>query len=163
MSDDPIKDVLRMIPYGFYSISSKAGNDLNIMVANWVTQVSYEPRLIAVGLQKTSRTHGLVSRGRVLALNLFRSVDEDSIMPYTKSTEKDPEKMAAASYTLAPKTGCPVPEGAAAYLECEVKEIIDIGGDHDVVIAAPVGAEVITPADVGEILNLPGLGWSYAG
>ena len=54
MSDDKIKDALRMMPYGFYAFTTKHGDDVNAMVVNWVSQVSYTPRLIAVGLQKTS-------------------------------------------------------------------------------------------------------------
>jgi flavin reductase (DIM6/NTAB) family NADH-FMN oxidoreductase RutF len=48
MSDDKMKDALRMMPYGFYAITSKSGDDVNGMVANWVTQVSFEPRLLAL-------------------------------------------------------------------------------------------------------------------
>ena len=49
MSDDKIKDALKMMPYGFYSFTTKSGDDVNAMVANWVSQMSYEPRLLAVG------------------------------------------------------------------------------------------------------------------
>ena len=51
MSDDSIKDALNLMPYGFYSITSRNGDDVNIMVANWVSQVSFEPRLVAIGLE----------------------------------------------------------------------------------------------------------------
>ena len=51
MSDDKIKDALKMMPYGFYSFTTKNGDDVNAMVVNWVSQMSYEPRLIAVGIQ----------------------------------------------------------------------------------------------------------------
>ena len=163
MPTDPIKDVLKMMPYGFYAIGSRAGEDVNLMVANWITQISYEPRLIAFGLQKTARSHALISRGRVFTINLFRSEDQERIQPYTKSTAKNPEKMAGAIYTTAPVTGCPVPDGAAAFLECRVKNIIDTGGDHDLVIAEPAGGEVIKTSEAGEVLSLPDLGWSYAG
>ena len=54
MSDDSIKDALRLVPYGFYAITSRNGDDMNAMVANWVSQVSFDPRLVAVGLQKST-------------------------------------------------------------------------------------------------------------
>jgi len=32
MSDDPIKDVLRRLPYGLYSITSRMDDEINAMV-----------------------------------------------------------------------------------------------------------------------------------
>ena len=58
-----IKDVLKMMPYGFYSFTTKNGDDVNAMVVNWVSQMSYEPRLLAVGIQKSCYSHGLVEAG----------------------------------------------------------------------------------------------------
>ncbi len=71
--------------------------------------------------------------------------------------------MASAKYSEAPETGCPILDGAAAYLECKVSQIIDIGGDHDIVIGEPVGAGVLKEGDYSESLTLVDLGWSYAG
>jgi len=163
MSDDPIQDVLKMIPYGFYCITSTDNDEVNAMVANWLSQVSFEPRLIALGLQKKSYSYGLIDKGRVFAINLFRKEDKESMLPFTKSRAKNPQKMEGASYTLSANTGCPVLEGAAAYIECRVVDMIDIGGDHDIVLAQPLAATILKTADVGDIMTLPELGWSYAG
>lgn len=163
MADDPIKQALRMIPYGFYGITSCTEDDANGMVANWITQVSFEPRLVAVGLQKTSYTHELVEKGRKFAINIVREEDADVIMPLTKGREKNPDKMKEITYSPAPNTGCPILEGVAAYLECEVVDLIDVGGDHDLLVGEVVGAEVRKPSEPKETLSLPDLGWSYAG
>jgi flavin reductase (DIM6/NTAB) family NADH-FMN oxidoreductase RutF len=163
MNDDSIKDALRMMPYGFYAITSKSGDEVNAMVANWVCQVSFEPRLISLALQKTSYTHGLVESGRVFTINIFKAADADKIKPFTKGHAKKPDKMEQASYQPAPETGCPILEGAAAYVECRVQRIVDIGGDHDIVVGDVVGAEVFKPGDAADSLSLPDLGWSYAG
>jgi flavin reductase (DIM6/NTAB) family NADH-FMN oxidoreductase RutF len=163
MNEDAIKQVLRMMPYGFYSITSRSGDDVNAMVANWLMQVSFEPRLVALGLSKTAYTHGLVGQSRVFAVNLFRREDQEAIKPFSKGRAKKPEKMEGAPHTPAPVTGCPLLAGAAAYLECRVTQIVDTGGDHDLVIAEVVGAGVVTPAEPADMLTLPDLGWSYAG
>jgi len=163
MSDDSVKDALRMMPYGFYSITSRNGDEVNAMVANWVIQVSFEPRLVMLALQKTSYTHGLVEQGGVFAINIFRKEDQEILMPLCKSRAKFANKMEGTSYSAAPETGCPVLDGAAAYVEFKVAQIIDVGGDHDLVIGEPVGAEVLKQAEAGDVLTLPHLGWSYAG
>ena len=163
MSNDSIKDALKMVPYGFFAVTSRYGDDMNAMVANWISQVSFDPRLVAIGLQKSSYTHGIIEKGGVFAINIFRAEDEDAMMPFTKSRSKNPDKMKDARYSISPETGCPVLAGAAAYIEFKVSHVVDIGGDHDIVVGTPVGAEVLKPAEVSEIMTLAHLGWSYAG
>ncbi len=163
MSDDPIKDVLRRMPYGFYAITSHAGDEINAMVANWLTQVSFEPRLIMLGLQKTSFTHGLVEAGGEFAVNLFLSEDVEALKPFTKGRSKNPDKMKETSFALAPETGCPILQDAAGVLECRVVKIIDAGGDHDLVVGEVITAQELKPGEVEDSLTLMDLGWSYAG
>lgn len=163
MSEETIKAILKRVPYGFYSLTSRSGDEVNAMVMNWFTQVSFEPRLVAIGLQRTSYTYGLVKEGRVFAVNLFLQGDLDLIDPLTKGREKRPDKMEQVSYSPAGETGCPVIEGAAGYIECEVVEIIETGGDHDIVLGRVIGGEVLKAGEVEDTLNLPEVGWSYAG
>lgn len=163
MSDDKIKDALRMIPYGFYAFTTKNGDDVNAMVVNWVSQMSYTPRLVAVGISKTAYSHGLVKEGEVFGLNLFLTEDKDAIMGLTKGREKNPDKMKDADYTSAPETGVPVIAGSAAYIECKVTQIIDVGGDHDIVVGEAINAEVTKEAEASAVLSLPDIGWTYAG
>ena len=163
MSDDKVKDALKMMSYGFYSITSCTEDDANIMVANWVTQASFEPQLIALGLQKTCYTHGLVEQGGSFAVNIFNQEDSELLMPFTKGRSKKPDKMEDARYSQAPITGCPVIDGAAAYVECRVIRIIDVGGDHDIVVGEVVGGDVMKEGDAADMLTLPKLGWNYAG
>ena len=163
MAEDAIKSALRMFPYGFFSLTSKNGDEVNAMVVNWVSQVSFEPRLVAVGLAKNAFSHGLVKEGGVFGLNLFHKDDQEAIMPFTKGRSKNPDKMKDANYTAAPETGVPVLEGAAAYVECKVTQIVDVGGDHDVVVGEVVGAGVNKEGKPEDMLSLVTLGWSYAG
>lgn len=163
MSDDPIKDALNRLPYGFYAIATRNGDDLNLMVANWVMQAAFEPRRIAVALQKKAYSHGLVQAGKVFAINIFDKADVDAIRPFTKGRAKNPDKMADADYMPGPETGCPILNVAAAYVECRVVDIVDMGADHDIVIGEPVGAGVRKEGAAGDTLTLVDIGWSYAG
>jgi flavin reductase (DIM6/NTAB) family NADH-FMN oxidoreductase RutF len=163
MSDNVIKEVLRRLPYGFYSVTSKFGDEENAMVLNWMTQVSFEPRLIAIAVQKTSFSYQLIEKGKVFALNVFNIEDADAIKPITKGRKKNPDKMMNLDYTPGPETACPILDDAAAFLECRVRTIQDIGGDHNIVIGEIVGAGEKKQGSVDDTLSLPKLGWSYAG
>jgi len=158
-----ISDALNMIPYGFYAVTSRAGQDRNVMVLNWLTQVSFEPQHIVIGLQNTSSTMGLIKESNKFAVNLFHKEDADVIKNFTKSREKNPQKFEKANYTDGPATGVPVLDEAAAYMECEVVEIMDTGAGHSAVVAKVVGAGVNKEIETTDILTLPDLGWSYAG
>ena len=163
MSDDKIKDALNMLPYGFYAIGSKSNDDLNIMVANWLIQSSFSPRQVTFALSKTARTHGIISSGRVFSVNIFNEADAEIIKGFTKSREKNPDKVNNADFSPGTETGCPIIAGAAAYLECKVVNIVDSGGDHDVVVGEVVGAGVSKEGEPADTLTLIDLGWSYAG
>lgn len=163
METDYIKDALKLMPYGFYSITSRNGDDVNAMVANWVMQASFSPRLVVIALQKKAYSHDIISQGGVFAVNIFHNEDEEAIKGFTSSRAKNPEKMSDADYTPAPETGCPILSGAAAYLECRVVKMVDVGGDHDILVGEVVGAEVMKEMSVQDTLTLPHVGWSYAG
>ena len=163
MSDDRIKDALRMMPYGFYAFTTKDGDDVNAMVVNWVSQMSYAPRLLAVGIQKSCYSRGLLAVGGGFGLNLFLQADSDAIMGVTSGRAKKPEKMEEANYSPAPETGAPVLQGAAAFIECRVTQIVDVGGDHDIVVGEAINADVMKEGGPPDVLSLTQLGWSYAG
>lgn len=163
MAEEQIKAALKMMPYGFYAFTTKDGDDVNAMVVNWVSQMSYAPRLLAVGIQKSCYSHGLVKAGGVFGLNLFLQADSDAIMGVTSGRSRKPEKMQEAEYSAAPETGVPVLTGAAAYIECKVTQIVDVGGDHDIVVGECVNAEVMKEGGPPDMLSLTELGWSYAG
>ena len=59
MDQDAKKTVLRMIPYGMYVLTTKSkdGNDVGAATVNWLTQTSFSPPLIAVGVKADSGAH----------------------------------------------------------------------------------------------------------
>ncbi|MBX3003903.1 MAG: flavin reductase family protein [Anaerolineales bacterium] len=159
----PIPNLLRRMPYGFYALGSQHNGDRNVMVFNWITQVSFEPQLLAIGLQTSAHSYGLVAASRKLAISLFLAEDSELIKPFTKSRAKNPDKMNDAKVFAAPLSAAPVVSGAAGYLEGEVTQIVETGGDHNIVIAKVIGGEVLKLGEAKDSLSLVGLGWSYAG
>src|SRR3990170_4536815 len=53
---DPIVEALEWMPYGLYIIGSRGSDNINGMMADWVMQVSFNPRLVAVSLERNSTT-----------------------------------------------------------------------------------------------------------
>ena len=59
MNEDAKKTALRMIPYGMYILTAKAkeGQDVSAATVNWLTQTSFSPPLVAVGVKADSGAH----------------------------------------------------------------------------------------------------------
>jgi len=163
MPDYPISNVLNTIPYGFYALTSRAGDERNVMVLNWFTQTSFEPQHVVIGLDVTAYTYGLIEKGKVFGINIFHKDDVEVIKLFTKSREKNPEKFKAAQYSDGEVTGVPILDQAAAFLECEVTEKMETGSGHDVILGKIVGAGLRKELRADQTLTLPDLGWSYSG
>jgi len=163
MESQSVSDALNLIPYGFYAVTSRVGEDRNVMVLNWFSQVSFEPQHVVIGLQNTAHTMGLVKESGKFVVNIYRKEVANEIKPFTKSRKKAPDKFDQASYFDGPVTGVPVLKEAAAYLECKVVQITDTGAGHSVVLAKVVGGDVSKAGEASDTLTLPDLGWSYSG
>lgn len=163
MSEKDISDALNMIPYGFYALTSAVGDDRNVMVLNWFSQISFEPQHVVIGLQNTSYSYALIHKSGKFVVNILRKEDAEVIKAFTKSREKNPGKFDSANYSHGPVTGVPVLDEAAAYLECKVLQMVDSGSGHSAVVAKVVGGGVRKAGKAGETLTLLDLGWSYAG
>src|SRR5260370_8585170 len=49
------KQVLRTFTYGLYAVSCANEGEVNIFTANWLTQVSFDPPLLALSIERASR------------------------------------------------------------------------------------------------------------
>ena len=138
--------VLWAMPSGLYVIGSRAGERRNAMTANWVTQVSFDPKLVAVSIEKEAFTHELVAEGGVFVVNLVAQEDRAIVRKFTKPVDVDLDARALNGFAFRDgSTGAPVLDQAVGFVECEVRHAIDVGGHTlfvgEVVDAAFQGAE----------------------
>ena len=73
MDETAKKTALRMIPYGMFVLTSKSknGTDVGAATVNWVTQSSFAPPLVAVGVKADSGTHQHIKDTGVFAVNVI--------------------------------------------------------------------------------------------
>src|SRR5690349_11703245 len=85
--------VLWKIPSGLYVIGSTDGAERrNGMTLNWLTQVSFDPKLVVVGIERSSVTHALVSTTGVFAVSFVDREDRAIVRKFTKPVEVDLEQ-----------------------------------------------------------------------
>ena len=135
------KVALRKIPHGIYVVGVKHETQVNAFTATWVTQVSFTPPLVAMGVKKDSGSFEMIKRGGVFSVNLLGKSQKAIAEHFVKPASVVGEKLKEIRHR-AGKTGAPILEEAIAYIECEVREIANHHGDHAVVIGEVVEAGV---------------------
>lgn len=125
--------LLWTMPSGLYVVGSRSGDDRNGMTLNWATQVSFDPKLVGIGVEKPARTHALISEGGVFSVNIVDREDRAIVRKFTKPVEVDLDATGAAgSLNGFPfhdgVSGAPILDQAVAYLDCQVHTPVDCGG-----------------------------------
>jgi flavin reductase (DIM6/NTAB) family NADH-FMN oxidoreductase RutF len=121
--------VLWKMPSGLYVLGSRAGERRNGMTINWVTQLSFEPKLVGVSIEKEAFTHDLVSDGGAFVVNLIAQEDRAIVRKFTKPVEVDPDARTLNGFPYHDGvTGAPILDQAVAFLECAVRQQLDLGG-----------------------------------
>ena len=67
------KVLLRKIPHGLFVCGVREGDEVNGFTASWVTQGSFEPPLVVMGVRADSTSHGIIERTGRFSLNVMRS------------------------------------------------------------------------------------------
>jgi flavin reductase (DIM6/NTAB) family NADH-FMN oxidoreductase RutF len=126
--------VLWAMPTGLYLVGSRHGDEANLMTANLVVQVSMDPKLVAVALERESVTLRLVAAGGWFALTLLPRGERDVVRRFVKPVtdiERDEHgalvTMSGQPVREAGPTGLPVHAAAAGHLVCRVTRRDELG------------------------------------
>jgi flavin reductase (DIM6/NTAB) family NADH-FMN oxidoreductase RutF len=135
------KTALRMIPYGLYVLTGES-KDGKVAAAtvNWVTQASFTPPLVAVGVKADSGAHSIVKDAGAFALNVLGKGQQALAFIFFKSLERDKQTIGGEPFRSG-TTGAPIFENTPAYVECRLVETVE-RGDHSVFIGEVVDAGV---------------------
>ena len=134
------KTALRMIPYGLYVLTGESDGRVAAATVNWVTQASFDPPLVAVGVKADSTAHEVIKQVGSFALNVLSKGQQSMAFSFFKSVERDGDTIAGESFSSG-KTGSPILANAVAYLECSLLDTVD-KGDHSIFVGEVVEAGV---------------------
>ena len=152
------KQVLRTFTYGLYAISCANEGEVNIFTANWLSQVSFEPPLVVVSIENTSKSLPMILRGRKFTINVLRSGDRELAGKLGKSAIQHPDKLAGINFTIG-ANGCPILHDALAWVACETRHTTE-AGDSTLVIGEVVDVGMLSQ---GQPLTMSEAGFRHAG
>jgi flavin reductase (DIM6/NTAB) family NADH-FMN oxidoreductase RutF len=139
---DAKKTALRMIPYGLFVLTA-AGEDGKMTAAtiNWVTQASFTPPLVAVGVKADSHSHALIDATKAFVLNVIAKGDNGVAFNFFKPAAVEGNTIGGEAFALGTVVRAPVLAKAPAHVECRVVDAVK-RGDHTLFVGEVVEARV---------------------
>jgi len=124
--DEILNRVLWKIPNVLCLIGASCGDEWNGMTASWVTQVSMEPVLVAVSVDRRAVTHRLIAEGGAFSVNLWSREDTRPFVSFSKPARREGNALNGRPMRTG-ATGAPIFEEAIAFLDCRLRQTVDCG------------------------------------
>lgn len=157
------KTVLRMIPYGLYVLTADSGSDVGAGTINWVSQMSFEPPLLALGVKKDSKTFAQIKAGGKLGLSFLGSGQGNLAFAFFGDTPVEGDAFVAKEsripFSRTPG-GAIVLNEAHGWAELRLVDTVETG-DHAVVVAEVT--DVAQLVEEPDVLTLRELNLNYGG
>lgn len=152
--------VLRHFPYGLYVVTVAADGEEHAMTANWVTQVAFEPPMVAIAVENTSKTIGMIRDSHYFGVSVLAAGQRELAGKLGRSSDQAPNKLKGIKTKPAPASKTPVLAEALGWVECRAIASLP-AGDHTLVLGEVVEAGVENPGV--QPLTLHEAGFKYSG
>ncbi|QTA38416.1 flavin reductase [Thermosipho ferrireducens] len=138
---------LYKIFYGMYIVSSFDGEKLNGQIANTVFQLTAEPPLLGVSINKENLTHMLIEKSGIFTVSvLAKEAPMKFIGLFGFRSGRDIDKFKEVSYKIG-LTGAPIVlDNTVAYMEAKVVNKVDCG-THTIFIGEVTEADILADKD----------------
>jgi flavin reductase (DIM6/NTAB) family NADH-FMN oxidoreductase RutF len=158
MDEKAKKQTLRMIPYGLYVLTAATEAGANAATVSWLSQASFEPPRIVVGLRKESGIYERVQEAGTFAVNVLGSGQKEVASTFFRHVEPEGDSLGGHTFHTG-ASGAAILDGVPAFLECRVTEVLE-AGDHTLFLADVIEAGVQNELAA---LDLKETGWHYGG
>ena len=131
------------LSYGMCIVSSKKGNRFNGCIVNTVFQLTPEPPMIAVSVNKQNLTHEYITDSKVFTVSILaEGTPLEFIGRFGFRTGRDIDKFQEVNYKVGVTGGLIVLDNTVGFIEVEVTESIDIE-THTLFIGKITACQVI--------------------
>ena len=175
-SEARIRDALQHLPYGIYVVGTVTPEGRpNAMVADWVMQVSFRPRIICVSFERDAASLRNLRETRQLTVSLLPESGMDLAAKFLQPTDPSkiegrsaefaaPDKMRGVDYTqlehASLEGGAPVLADSLAWVAAEAQQFIPVG-EHILALCRVFDGDTGF-IDEGPLTSLY-TGWHYGG
>jgi flavin reductase (DIM6/NTAB) family NADH-FMN oxidoreductase RutF len=152
------KVALRAINYGLYVLTAADGDDLAAAGVNWLSQASFEPPLVMVGVKTDNDSHAIIERTGAFAVNVLGEDQLDLGKAFFRTTVVEGDTLNGFRFERAPETGAPLLVDLPYWFEARVTDTVK-RGDHTVFVGEVVGAGVRDDSVTPLLLRTTGMNY----
>ncbi len=134
---------LRQIGYGMYIVSSSKKEKYNGQIANTVFQITSDPVLIGISINKQNLTHDYIVSSKLFVMSVINTnADFKFIGRFGFRSGRDIDKFKDI-HTKSTHSGLPVVlENTSSWIECKVVDSVDCG-THTLFLGKVLDSEVL--------------------
>lgn len=156
--------VLWTMPYGLYVVgSTDGGSRRNGMTTNWVTQLSFDPKWVGVGIERTAFTHELIEAGGCFSVCMIDRADRAIVRKFTKPVDVDLEASTLNGFPYCERvTGAPILRQSVAFLDCAVRDSM-VAGNHTFFAGEVVDCGFFADDESTPVLRMEDTRMNYGG
>ena len=138
-----IATLFRRLSVGVYVIGVTDGERRSAFTAAWVTQVSFDPLLLAVSVNPQNASYAILRAGGAFTVNVLERGQLELAQRFGTTSSREHDKLVDVAWHPA-GNGAPVLDDALAYFECKLQDRHS-AGDHELVVGRVVGGRVLDP------------------
>ena len=139
MDPDAKKKVLRQITYGMYVVGSAADGEISASTVNWLSQASFAPPIVMVGVKTDSGLFTAVKKSNSFAVSVLSADQKQFAEDFFRPSKVEGNLVNGHPFKPG-VTGAPILDEVYSYFECKVTGSID-QGDHSVIVGEVIEAE----------------------
>jgi flavin reductase (DIM6/NTAB) family NADH-FMN oxidoreductase RutF len=130
------RDALGQLASGVTIISMRVEGEDHGFTATSVTSLSLDPQLLLVCVVKAQRSHLQLEQAGHYAVNILGRAQRELGLRFAVD---DPDTRFAGVPVTRALTGAPILEGALAWVDCRIRDILP-GGDHSIFVGEVLAA-----------------------
>jgi flavin reductase (DIM6/NTAB) family NADH-FMN oxidoreductase RutF len=138
----PLLHAIGKIPSGLFIITAGQGSHATGTLVSFVQQISIEPPYIGIAVRKDGALAQSLPKAGTFVINICHSGDKTLLRKYAKGTQEG-EAAFSDVRTRRLDSGNIVLLDACSFIECELVNVLDFGGDHDLFIARARAGDLI--------------------
>ena len=143
--------LFRRLTIGVYVVGAAHNEQRDAFTAAWVTQVSFNPLLLALSINPENASWPLVRDSSAFTVNVLKQGQLEIARRFGTRSARNHDKLAGVHWRPG-RSGAPVLDDALAYFDCEVVDHL-AAGDHELLLGRVVD---------GRILDLSAVPMTYA-
>ncbi len=141
MADKELEQVLGLLTYGVYIVTTAKDDQYAAILTPWLTQVSVKPAVVAFSAPRDSPVSQMLSSGSSFVVNVLRAGQKTLAEDFlAKDEPSDPLRGHEHDVT---EGGVPFLKSSLATLECSYQATVDTGKDFVLVVGEATRASVL--------------------